>query len=206
MVLRSNVTKEEAKKCEDFAPKQYETNKDIYADRNQEDEDKAIADITQGKMVEVGVYNLIKKWNPESKITPVDFKIYPKGEKSYSPDLYLGNFKIHIKNCLYKPYTPSWSFSFSETNPKNHDGALLDNPEKNDIIIGGVLKDNGLVEIYVMCSALDVKKLNLYGPPDMPYLIKKKKVVHLRDIKEKMTKDQMWYFIYEANKEKLLKK
>jgi len=112
--------------CRLFAKACVDTNKDEYARRNQNDINKIVSDIYNGKLAEIMVYRLFKKkkHNP----TAIDFLIYDKDEKSFDADMLTTKHNVHIKSCKNdSPFPNSWVF-------QPWDKLVVD-PSDNDIIV-----------------------------------------------------------------------
>lgn len=103
------VTEYQDKLSQLFADYCVTTNADEYAKRSQENKDKVISDIYNGKVAEYMVYNtlLVKGKNP----TPPDIMIYTAINKSFDADINCGLIKVHVKSCQGdSPFGSSWLF------------------------------------------------------------------------------------------------
>lgn len=99
------ITEEVLDKCREFAKNSIETSIDLYAvrhDFNPNDPaaieratDKFSRDITIGKIGEEFVY---QKYSPYINLSPPDYQIYSKAEKSWSPDLKSDKISIAVKS------------------------------------------------------------------------------------------------------------
>ena len=108
--MKIKVSKYNYNKCVDFANKQLKTSKALYTYRGENKKEKIVYDIIVGKLAELAVTKFLKCSKP-------DFTIYERRKKSYSPDLRLGNLRIHVKGQSeesVKRYGHSWLFQRSD--------------------------------------------------------------------------------------------
>ena len=108
--MKIKISKYNYNKCVDFANKQLKTSADLYAYRGESKKEKIAYDIIVGKLAELAVSKFLKCSKP-------DFTIYERRKKSYSPDLRLGNLRVHVKGQSeesVKRYGHSWLFQRAE--------------------------------------------------------------------------------------------
>lgn len=113
--------------CDQFANLTYGSSLDEYARRGQENPEKIIQDIAQGKRAEFSVMYWLLHENHEQVSIP-DLSLHRK--KSFSPDLTTSKFNVHVKSQneeSFKRYGKS--FLFQKKDP------LIFNPKPNDVII-----------------------------------------------------------------------
>jgi len=95
--------------CRLFADTVYETNKDAYAKRNQNNQDKVIQDIYYGKVAEMMLHKKLKELGKKPR--PIDFHVYEKRDKSFDCDILISSSMVHVKSCLNSSSFPnSWLF------------------------------------------------------------------------------------------------
>ena len=95
--------------CRLFADTVYETNKDAYAQRQQNDKDKVIQDIYYGKIAEMMLHKKLKELGKHPR--PIDFHIYEAKDKSFDCDIQISASMVHVKSCLNNSAFPnSWLF------------------------------------------------------------------------------------------------
>ena len=95
--------------CRLFADTVYETNKDVYAQRQQNDKDKVIQDIYYGKIAEMMLHKKFKELGKHPR--PIDFHIYEAKDKSFDCDIQITSSMVHVKSCLNTSAFPnSWLF------------------------------------------------------------------------------------------------
>jgi len=95
--------------CRLFADTVYETNKDAYAKRQQNDKDKVIQDIYYGKIAEMMLHKKLKELGKHPR--PIDFHIYEAKDKSFDCDIQITSSMLHVKSCLNTSAFPnSWLF------------------------------------------------------------------------------------------------
>jgi hypothetical protein len=175
-IILPKFTKYEKLLANNFGEECYQTNKEEYAKRNQDDITKVIADITYGKLSEI----LLQKYFKENKVTStgVDFLVYPKNLKSFDADLYtfpsadkVNN--IHVKSCnSNSKFKTSWLFQ------PNDVLTLL--PKPNDYIALVVLYTHPMNNSY--CYFVNANNvLSLYRDPEKDSL--NKKVIYEEDLK-----------------------
>jgi len=148
--------------CTLFSSEVYQTNKDMYASRNQTNENKVRADIYLGKLAEYAVFNyLISKGR---KCSAPDITIYEAKQKSYDADLYVnGQSPLHVKSCIQaQGYGNSWVFQPNDP--------LVLSPSEDETIALVVATSDAVFDCYIV-KALDV--IEMYRAPRKIELNKK---------------------------------
>jgi hypothetical protein len=157
--------------CTLFSSEVFHTNKDMYASRNQTNENKVRSDIYMGKMAEFAVYNyLISK----GKICSApDVMIYTAKQKSYDADLLInGIAPLHVKSCMVvSGYDNSWVFQPNDP--------LVTSPLEDETIALVSVTSDGVFDCYIV-KATDV--LFMYKPARKIEL--NKKVLYEQDFIE----------------------
>jgi hypothetical protein len=140
----------------------YQTNKDIYAQRNQNNESKVKNDIYIGKLAEFAVYNYLLS---KGKIVSApDIMIYESKKKSYDADLYINKESpLHVKSCIDtgSQYN-SWLFQPNDP--------VTNEPTEDDMISFVVITPEALFYCYIV-KASDI--LDTYREPRNKLLNKK---------------------------------
>ena len=145
--------------CMLFAKSCVYTNKDEYGRRNQDNTNKIVSDIYNGKLAEIMVHELFRK--KDQKPFPVDFLIYDRFDKSFDADITTKKHKVHVKSCLGdSPFPNSWLF-------QPNDG-LVTKPQKDEILALVVLNKDKSGYCYIIPAAHAV-----YGDPVKKSLNKK---------------------------------
>jgi hypothetical protein len=144
-----------------FAREVYETNREMYASRNQDNRLKVIADIYLGKMAEFAVWNLLQRQGKDA--TFPDIMIYKANKKSYDADITSGDTKIHVKSCIAMGLYPlSWVFQPNDP--------LTISPSNKDFLALVSIEEEKFFEAYFV-KAIDV--INIYEEPRKEGLQKK---------------------------------
>lgn len=157
--------------CTLFSSEVFHTNKDMYASRNQTNENKVRADIYIGKMAEFAVYNyLISKGK---NCSAPDVMIYSAKKKSYDADLFInGTAPLHVKSCMeVSGYDNSWVFQPNDP--------LVTTPLEDETIALVTATADGVFDCYIV-KAIDM--LFMYKPPRKIEL--NKKVLYEQDLIE----------------------
>ncbi len=148
--------------CSAFSNEVYQTNKDIYAQRNQNNESKVKNDIYIGKLAEFAVYNYLLS---KGKIVSApDIMIYESKKKSYDADLYINkDSPLHVKSCIDtgSQYN-SWLFQPNDP--------VTNEPTEDDMISFVVITPEALFYCYIV-KASDI--LDTYREPRNKLLNKK---------------------------------
>lgn len=160
--------------CKAFAEKCYDTNKDEYARRNQDNRDKIVWDITIGKMAEIAVYFFLRD---EKKVecSQPDFLIYAAKKKNYGADLtFTGKdgvlYDLHVKSQDKQQgerFGKSWMFQKKDT--------LTHAPKENEMICLCTI-DNNEVHIDYMRKA--AKFIGVYSEPKAERLRESKTAIY----------------------------
>jgi len=166
--LNSNfiISKDIFDKCSQFAKDSVSTSSDKYARRNQFDIGKIIKDIRNGKIAEEVVYNQVVSVIPG--LTPPDYNIYDKKDKSWAPDLKdsTSDLRLAVKSQDIESeqcYERSWVFQFG--NGKKYDcdtgifGENLDNNHYVSFVSLNVPKKTGIIRAIVKVKWLHENKL-----------------------------------------------
>lgn len=158
------------KLCALFSNEVFHTNKDMYASRNQTNEEKVKSDIYFGKMAEFAVYNYLL--SIDRKCTAPDIMIYEAKQKSYDADLYVNeSVPLHVKSCIDSPtYGNSWVFQPNDS--------LVNSPSENETIALVIMVQSSAFQAYIT-KAVDV--IDLYRPPRKAEL--NKKVLYEEDLR-----------------------
>ena len=132
MIKLGHLTEYEISICKLFSNTCYLTNMEEYTKRKQPNIDKVKLDIFNGKQAEILVYKyLISK---RKEVSPPDFMIYTKFNKSFDADIKVINNSIHVKSCQNSSMFPnSWLFEPSDT--------LITHPLETDFLALVVLGD-----------------------------------------------------------------
>ena len=148
--------------CSAFSNEVYQTNKDMYAQRNQNNESKIKNDIYIGKLAEFAVYNyLIYKGKT---VSAPDIMIYESKKKSYDADLYINKESpLHIKSCIdIGVQHNSWLFQPNDP--------ITNAPTEDDMIAFVVITPEAVFYCYII-KASDI--LDMYREPRNQLLNKK---------------------------------
>lgn len=147
-----NLNQQERMKCLTFAEKCVDSNIDAYHKRGQKNREKIINDIYQGKTCELALSLYLTKIGfPQHE---PDFEIYEKSKKSFSADLSVGDFKIHVKSQnaeQAEKYGMSWVFEKKDkliTKPKEEDFIALVLVKSDAIELKKIIKAQSLVDCY----------------------------------------------------------
>lgn len=179
-MMQYKITQKDCDIVRNYVASVYKTQLKTYERRGQTNVRRIIEQETKGKLAEIGVKNILET-SFGIKVSKVDFNIYNLNRKSFNPDLQSDRYNFHIKTCLYKPETPSWTFSYSETNKKDFDGNLLVNPRPNDVLVLTLIQDDE-VRVLAMIFATTAVKHNLYTKPDLERLHASKRVIRYSDL------------------------
>lgn len=161
--------------CEEFAEKQLETSKDLYAYRGEARLDKMADDIIIGKMAEIAVMKHLKELGYECG--KPDFSIYERSKKSYDADLVTAcGYNVHVKSqgmVSFKRYGASWLLQKNDRITKE--------PGKKDFM-AMVLVDGNDCELLGTCKIMDI--VPHLGEPRVPSYRHTKKALYLEQLKE----------------------
>lgn len=160
--------------CRKFANDVVSSNKDEYARRKQFNINKIIDDIYIGKLAEFATYKILK--TKRDTVTVPDIGIYSKNRKSFSADLTMDSYSIHVKarkTEFAKKYNLSWSFQAYDS--------LIKSPTEYDLISFCVVISSSEVDVKRIVQAN--KLINLYKDPELVKLHGIKKVLYWDDIK-----------------------
>jgi hypothetical protein len=138
-----------------------------YATRGQTNPSKRKHDTFVGKLAECHAWYTLKEICPISK---PDFKIYPKGDKSWLPDLRIATdpfIQCHVKGqdtASAKRYGMSWVCQFKNPDGRGgKDKELFENPGNSLIICVSVDTLKRMCNIRAIVPAAKLLSDNLYG-------------------------------------------
>ena len=168
-------TQDEINICKEFSEK---VNTSFYANRNQFDNVKRMADANIGKLAEFAVYNsLIEKY---PTLTLPDCNIYKPREKSWDYDLKSNEWNAHIKSqevLQGSKYGISWIF-------ENTDKHVFINYKPNDyVVFVSVNFMQKTAEIKSIVKVSTLHELQLFKKPVLAKLITKS-AVYYDDLKD----------------------
>ncbi|NJO65839.1 MAG: hypothetical protein HC836_49545 [Richelia sp. RM2_1_2] len=164
-ILLKLPSKYQEKLCDFFGNAVLSTNEDMYFKRNQENREKLLQDLINGKKAEYMMFNYLHSVG--KKVSPPDIMVYQVQSKNFEADLLFGKIKIHVKSCLQESIFPiSWVFQ-----PEDE---LVKNPTSNDFLALVVMSDN---PYCYLIAASEVK----YGNPIKESL--NKAVIYESDLK-----------------------
>jgi len=153
--------------CYEYAEAVYDTNKDEYKRRNQDNKETILRQNVCGKLAELGVYDFLNSLGVSA--TFPDFNIYPKEEKNFSPDIYFEKESRQI-GCHIKAqdvaqtarYSASWLF-------QKHSDPLVVKPEEH--------VDELLV--FVQIDGLSAKIMGVVWAREIASFLKAPRLAHL---------------------------
>lgn len=161
-----------------FAEQCMETCRTNYSRRGQNNPEKIIEDIHCGKLVELGVYKLLKTVG-QSPTFP-DFTIYEGKKKSYDADIYSGKYRFHVKGQTeqsMRSHSPSWLFTYG----KYSKDPLLVSPEKTDFLVPGYVKGRDVI-IWGIYPFVDICEKGIIGLPKVPKMGYYKRAIYKVDL------------------------
>ena len=168
--MKISISKYNCSKCETFAQKQLKTSAKLYTYRGETNREKIAYDIIVGKMAEIGVHKFLKCSKP-------DFTIYERKKKSYSPDLKLGNLRIHVKGQSEESvsrYGHSWLFQRSDQ--------VVRNATPHDILILTCVSVRKR-EVTIL-KFMRAREINKWGECKVPQYRHTKVALYLEEIKD----------------------
>jgi len=174
-IFKENFTfsQEDYDKCRAFANQANYS--EYFRNRNQRDLEKCAKDSFQGKLGEICAYRLMQIYWPS--ITAPDFTIYPSFQKSWNPDMMIGNIPVHVKCQGHRSaseFGASWLFQWSNRNGRaGKDMIFVDESEDGWVVFVLLDEDNkhGFIKAIVIIS--DLRKHDLF---QLPFLNNKKKI------------------------------
>ncbi len=172
----------------DFADK---IDTSYYASRSQSDSKKRKNDQIIGKLGEVATFNYLKDKYP--MLTPPDFRILSKKDKSWDFDLKAESINLHVKSQdlkVSKTFGESWTFQRGSATNKNFDLEIFERKTPNQYA-SFVIVDlaNQLATIKAIVEVDFLFKKDLFKLPVLSKLRdNNKSVVYYRDMKEFTTK------------------
>jgi hypothetical protein len=182
--MEITFTQEEIDQVKDFANK---IDTSYYANRSQFDNEKRKQDQIVGKLGEVATYNVLKEKYPT--LSPVDFTIYSKKEKSWDFDLKADGICAHVKSqnlIQSKKYGESWIFQKGNGINRNYDKEIFDRITANQYV-SFVLVDLTKYEAEIKAIVeLDfLHKKDMFRLPVLEKLrVANKMAVYFSDLKE----------------------
>ena len=168
--MKVKISKYNYNKCVDFANKQLKTSSDLYAYRGESKKEKMAYDIIVGKLAELAVCKFLKCSKP-------DFTIYERRKKSYSPDLRLGNLRVHVKGQSeesIKRYGHSWLFQRADQ--------IVRNATPYDVIVLTSVSVRKL-EVHIL-KLIRAREINKWGECKVPAYRHTKVALYLEEIKD----------------------
>lgn len=159
------ITKDIFDKCTQFAKNSVTTSSDKYARRNQFDIDKIIKDIRNGKIAEEIVFLQVSSVVPG--LTPPDYNIYDKKNKSWDPDLKDSNSNLHLAVKSQdieseQSFSRSWVFQYGNGGKFDCDTGIFGKNNDNHYISFvslNVPKRTGIIRALVKVNWLHNNKL-----------------------------------------------
>lgn len=164
-------------RCVEFAEKQLQTSKHLYAYRGESNLDKMKNDIITGKLGEVAALKYLS--DKGYRCTKPDFEIYHGRRKSFDSDLKTKcGWNVHVKSQSaesQKKYGCSWLLQKSDS--------LVKAPSDSDIILM-VSMEGCTAEILGTVLAEDLLRHGLFMEPKVPRYGVTKVALYLDSIKE----------------------
>jgi hypothetical protein len=159
------ITEEMLSKCTEFGKNSVGSSADKYASRNQYDIEKIMKDIRNGKIAEQGVYEQMIILYPH--LTPPDYNIYSKKDKSWDPDLkdVDSNIRLAVKSqdiSSALSYGESWVFQYNHGKSYDCDTGIFKDSDDNHyvaFVLLNVPKRTGEIRAIVKVQWLHDKKL-----------------------------------------------
>ena len=168
--MKIKISKYNYNKCVDFAQQQLKTSSKLYAYRGEQNKEKILDDIVIGKLAELGVQKFLKSSKP-------DFTIYERKKKSYSPDLRLGNLRVHVKSQSEESvsrYGHSWLFQRSDQ--------IVRNATPFDILVLTCVNRRKR-EVYIL-KLIRAREINKWGECKVPSYRHSKVALYLKEIQD----------------------
>ena len=168
--MKVKISKYNYNKCVDFANKQLKTSADLYSYRGEAKKEKMAYDIIVGKLAELAVAKFLKCSKP-------DFTIYERRKKSYSPDLRLGNLRVHVKSQSEESvsrYGHSWLFQRSDQ--------IVRNATPFDILVLTCVNRRKR-EVYIL-KLIRAREINKWGECKVPSYRHTKVALYLKEIED----------------------
>lgn len=154
------------KKCTEFATASAPTNMSALARRGQTNPETIIKQIKTGKSGEVCVHEIVSQTYPN--LSSVDFNIYEKKDKSWSPDLHdpITGFTLGVKSQDVESsllYHESWVFQFNGGKKFDCDkevfGEDIDDNRYVAFVLVNIPKKTAQIRAIVKVKWLHEKKL-----------------------------------------------
>lgn len=192
------ITEETLNKCMQFAKDSVTTSIDKYARRNQNNVNKIIEDIRNGKLAEEYVWQELKELYPN--LSKPDYNIYDKKQKNWDADLKDPSvpLKIAVKSQEIKSemaYGRSWVFQFRPESKFDTDTGIFGKQDNEDHYVSfvsfvslNVAKRIGYIRALVKVNWLHQNKL--FKAMQLKNLQNNKIAVYFSDL-EKLT-DQLY--------------
>lgn len=171
-----NISEEVYKKCEDFSIKRIVGSEGLYSYRGESRKEKMIEDVLVGTLGEWAVEAHLKSLGYDC--SEPDMNIYDKKKKSFSADLYVDDFKIHVKSQGLKSakrYGNSWLLQKKDS--------VVSCPEDRELFAFTCVEpENRVVDILGYCWAKDMK----YGECKVWSYRKTKVAIYLKDVEDRL--------------------
>jgi hypothetical protein len=186
--MEITFTQEEIDQVTEFANK---IDTSYYANRSQFDNEKRKQDQIVGKLGEVATYNVLKAKYPT--LSPVDFTIYSKKEKSWDFDLKADGICVHVKSQNFiqsKKYGESWIFQKGNGVNRNYDKEIFDRLTPNQYVsFVSVDLENKKATIKAIVELDFLHKKDLFKLPVLEKLrVANKMAIYFKDMQEFTTK------------------
>lgn len=186
--MQINFTEEEMQVCFEFAEK---IDTSFYAKRSQGDNEKRKHDQVIGKLGEVATFNFLKEKYPT--LSPVDFKLYDKKNKSWDFDLKGDSINLHCKSQdikLSKKFGESWTFQRGDKTSSHYDREIFERKSPNQYVSFTIVDlANKSATIKAIVELDFLFKKDLFKLPIISRLRENNKsVVYFREMKEFTTK------------------
>ena len=173
--VRVEIPQEWVTKCILFVDPCYKTNKECYAQSEQTDEDTCILQNCRAKLAETAVHLAF------DTTTSPDFKIYEGRRKSWDPDLFLGDYRIHVKSTSHDFSPPSWMFQLGGRTGRMDD--LLISSTDFDLVSPVLVNIKSRpVTAYILGMFCFDDVIDILSEPRLPRYITEKVVFYLDDL------------------------
>lgn len=199
--IKGKFNPEMVSKCKQFAEDSLDSSIDQYERRGQDPGKRyrMIIQLTNGKMAEEMAYATYRPYFPD--LTPPDYQVYHKKDKSWTPDLIsvASNIKIAVKSKDArdaKEWGASWIF---EKKDRKIFGEKLDNQnlDPNQYVCVVVINQSDRSGEVKACVGLQwLHDNNLFEKPDRDYL-ETKLTVRLNTLTDRF-KNNLWQLKYET--------
>jgi hypothetical protein len=188
------IDKETFDKCVAFAQASADSSADKYARRKQFNLAKIMDDIRNGKLAEEFVYRKLVPQFPD--LSPPDFKIYEKKQKSWDPDLKEPKIplRIAVKSQDIKSeilYGRSWVFQYGNGGKFDCDtGVFKDQDENHYVCLVSMNIPKRIGELRAIVKIKWLHENDLFKPMKRLNLQGNKLAIYYEDL-DKFS-DQLW--------------